>query len=322
MDSPRKAFNFFFGNPAQGSPPSMLQIEPTSLCPLSCSYCIQHQGKRRGELHRPETPSGNISLETFVGILDAHPQAFYLQLAGQGEPLLHPRIDRLVTEARSRGVYVFTVTNGMLLSAPMQERLLDSGLDTLAVSVDMASREEMEKNRKGSDYATIEANIRSMIKKRNAGRYPTLIALSSVVFKKDLPRLKEYIRFYDSILRPDIISVSSLASSDPSREDYFHLYEKPLKDQMISSPLNIGHVNGVRALVISSSYSNFGPRKLCVQTGQVYYRFDGSTAYCCIRHKVDTDDPVREMRHAARLMARGETPPGCRACHYLPERFR
>src|ERR1035437_1731555 len=85
----------------------MLQIEVPSRCNFRCSYCIVHNGTES------ETP-GDMSLDMFRHVLDRFPRSYYLQLHGQGEPLLHPHLEEMITFAEQQSRFSFIVSNGSL----------------------------------------------------------------------------------------------------------------------------------------------------------------------------------------------------------------
>ena len=107
-----------------------LYIEPTTVCNLDCRMCMHESW---------DEPVGNMSRETFSRIMDGLrelPQKPLLFFGGYGEPLLHPDIMTMISEAKAAGAAVEMITNGTLLSNETCGRLIDIGLDRLWISVD------------------------------------------------------------------------------------------------------------------------------------------------------------------------------------------
>ena len=81
-------------------------IEITSACNLACSFCPPT--KRQKEF---------ISVEDFAKKLDQiKPYTDYIYLHVKGEPLLHPKIDRLLDISHEKGFKVNITTNGTLIN--------------------------------------------------------------------------------------------------------------------------------------------------------------------------------------------------------------
>jgi radical SAM protein with 4Fe4S-binding SPASM domain len=73
-----------------------------------------------------------------------------LVFQGAGEPFLHPDLFKMVRKAKANGFEVVVLTNGTLLNRDKCERLLESGADTLKVSLWATSQSEFEQNYPGT----------------------------------------------------------------------------------------------------------------------------------------------------------------------------
>jgi MoaA/NifB/PqqE/SkfB family radical SAM enzyme len=71
----------------------------------------------------------------------------YLIVTG-GEPMLHPQLDEIVAHAHGRGISVLLVTNGSRLTERRCRELAAAGVSTLIISIDAATAEAHEGNRK------------------------------------------------------------------------------------------------------------------------------------------------------------------------------
>ncbi|MGM9940895.1 MAG: radical SAM/SPASM domain-containing protein [Bulleidia sp.] len=80
-------------------------IEITNRCNLSCAFCKKH-----GRNYR------DMSEAEFIRIVDqVKPYTDYLYFHVQGEPFLHPLLDRFLTIADEKQCHVQLVTNGSLI---------------------------------------------------------------------------------------------------------------------------------------------------------------------------------------------------------------
>lgn len=111
------------------SRPMYAQVVVTDDCNLTCDYCDEYT---------PGGPSVPLpELKTRIDKLDELGVLVYDLLGG--EPLMHPGLNELVahTKAKRGGSNVVTViTNGFFLAEGMIDRLNDSGLDFMQLSVD------------------------------------------------------------------------------------------------------------------------------------------------------------------------------------------
>jgi radical SAM protein with 4Fe4S-binding SPASM domain len=136
-----------------------MQIEPTTRCNLTCKFCPREGPPAEGE---------DLSFGAFKKIVDGNPRLMAILLQGLGEPLLNPDIEAMIYYGRSKGMFIGLCTNGMLLSADRIDRLVRSGLNYLAVSVD-GTGEIFEAMRGGAPFNLLMKHL-SEIKNRANGK--------------------------------------------------------------------------------------------------------------------------------------------------------
>jgi len=115
--------------------PSKLYVETTTRCNLRCAMCVK-------QAEGACIPEADMSMDVFRSLQPAFPHIDALILNGIGEPLLTPGfIDmiRLARQSMRADASIRFQTNGMLLSPDMASALVDAGLDTVCLSVDMVS---------------------------------------------------------------------------------------------------------------------------------------------------------------------------------------
>lgn len=151
--------------------PVFANFEITTRCNLSCEYCA------RKHLKMEERDMPAAVFEEILGIL---PHAYRITLVGLGEPLMHPRPDEIISSAKKAGRKVSLVTNAMLLDAETSGRLIDSGLDTLVVSIDTVDQELSSALRRGSDMQKIISNIENFGKMNCRERKIPVVVFSAV----------------------------------------------------------------------------------------------------------------------------------------------
>ena len=106
--------------------PIWAQLNITWRCNLDCSYCTEYDNSK-----------GDVPYAELVRRIDKCHElgVLHTDLIG-GEPLLHPDLLRLFQRIKAHGMTSGMTTNGFLLTADKLDRLLDSGLGRLQISVD------------------------------------------------------------------------------------------------------------------------------------------------------------------------------------------
>ncbi len=172
----RRALDAFFRDVRESTDQIRLTVLTTLQCNFACDYCIQGD---HGDYNRHAT---RMSLETAArvaewteGRLDAvRPGSFALTFFG-GEPLLNLPVvydlaERLWTACQARGVSMFinVITNGLLLSEEVVDRLAPYGLNGVKITLDgdRETHNRMRPLRGGQGtFDRIVANIRRVAHK-------------------------------------------------------------------------------------------------------------------------------------------------------------
>lgn len=108
--------------------PLCLIVVPTFRCPLRCQHCDLWT------LQSPELPPA-LWRRRLSELARVVPRPFLVGLSG-GEPLLYPGIFSVLEGCAEEGLLTALATSTQPLSAPRDQRLLDSGLNSLVVSLD------------------------------------------------------------------------------------------------------------------------------------------------------------------------------------------
>lgn len=113
---------------------SIKNVELSSLCNMSCSYCLSPQINN----HRD---TGLMSLDIFRKVIDKVEEFYYagtqgeLWLHGTGESLLNRDLPCMVAELTSRvPIDVYLSTNGLLIDDDIVTKLKDAGISRIDVS--------------------------------------------------------------------------------------------------------------------------------------------------------------------------------------------
>ena len=134
-----------------------------------------------------------MDFRLFENIIDSFsPTLFYLNLYFQGEPFLHPSFTDMVKYAKSKGIIVATSTNGHYLDSENAKKTIESGLDTLIVSLDGADETTYQQYRNGGKFIEVISGIKEIVKQKViAGSNKPRIILQSLMLKSNSEQFKE-----------------------------------------------------------------------------------------------------------------------------------
>ena len=188
----------------------LLQIEPTTRCNYTCGFCVGRHFDQN-----------DLSLETFRQTLALMPDLERLELHGEGEPLMHPDFFEMARLARERGIRLSTITNGSLFSADRIDQILDSGLDTLFVSIESPREDEFREIR-GGVLSKVTDGIRALLEARRArGLTRPTVGFSVTVLKRTQTLMPEIARLYASLGMDGGISAHML-NTMPTYTGYYN----------------------------------------------------------------------------------------------------
>ena len=266
-------------------PPRSAQIEITNRCNLACRTCTR--------LKLPHV--GDMPYEEFVRILGALPGVRRLWLSGQGEPLLHRDLPRMVRACADRGIDETIVhTSGMLLEGEIAERLLESGLGELRVSIDGGSAEEMEYLRDGASMERVLSNTRrfagrgtvrtsfyTVLNRRNHVSAPLLPALAAETGVRTL-HMVETVPFRDESNEREIYD---------RREYQFTALPKEVQRRTLREIRAAARRHGIDVRIDLRWF-----RRRCFEPFQkIYVDFRGNVTPCCrIHHEVFVGNLLEE----------------------------
>ncbi len=196
---------------AQQAPffPPVVYIEPTNACNCNCVICPRRNMTRE---------VGFMSMDLFRKIVDEISALgpSEIRLFNFGEPLLHPRLCKMVDYCREKGLPANFQTNGLLLTERYIRNLLATGLDYIGVSVNGLNAQEYETIRPGYSFDTIRANLQRLRRMATEAGRPLHIHINAQILKEDkegrMPEIRDYVKSWDGVA--DSLSVSGLSVFD------------------------------------------------------------------------------------------------------------
>lgn len=133
--------------------PIKLDIENVSRCNFHCTMCQVSAWPR---FKRAE----DMTFEDFKLLIDQQYGLVEIKLQGMGEPTLgRETFYRMIRYARSKHIWVRTVTNASLLHVNDNYRkIIDAGTNEVQISIDGATKSTFEKIRRGSNFELVVKN--------------------------------------------------------------------------------------------------------------------------------------------------------------------
>lgn len=168
------------------SRPLVLQIELTNRCNLRCPACPRHS---------PGAPidTGHMDFSLLDRIEDDMRHAFFVSIAGFGEPMLHPRFFELLERVAAAGAIPSIITNATLLDEAAARRLVAAGPAIFMPSIDAGTPALYEELREGARFERVRAGLLALRReKERAGTGFPMVHFAAVLSRKnehDMERL-------------------------------------------------------------------------------------------------------------------------------------
>ena len=138
--------------------PPYLKIEPTPLCQMACPGCAHgdRELKRQLSVRREQ-----LRVDEFAKIIDPiYRTTLGVSLSLRGEPLLGKDLLPIIEYAHFRNLAVSFPSNlSLKLSHQKIARLVESGVDSIYISLDGASKDTYSKYRLGGDFDLVLRNV-------------------------------------------------------------------------------------------------------------------------------------------------------------------
>ena len=164
--------------------PLHVEIGPTNRCQHHCSFCsvdwITH---------------GVVRINTEVLVKAIHSMAGVgvrsIYFAGEGEPLLHPGMEKFVQAAAERGIKTSMATNGGLLNERRLKELLPY-FSWIRFSIDAATAESHQSIHKSKDFDRVIRNIRAATKFKKDNNLSVELGAQFIVLEENLNELEMF----------------------------------------------------------------------------------------------------------------------------------
>lgn len=207
--------------------PLHVEIGPTNRCQHHCSFCsvdwITH---------------GKVLIDTDVLVRAIHSMADIgvrsIYFAGEGEPLLHPGMEKFVQAAHERGIRTSLSTNGSLLTESRLDTVFRH-LSWIRFSVDAGFAETHETIHKTQDFYRVIDNIHRACEFKKEHDLEIDVGAQFIVLEENLDELE---RFADLMKEIGVDNIQykphhnhPKSSSNPT---LYRLTDESLRERLLS----------------------------------------------------------------------------------------
>lgn len=170
-----------FGGRLNADFPSQILMDITEVCNLACTHC-PHPDFVKSEHYagRYLDPALN---EKMIEEVRQHGKGRtqYIRYASNGEPLVHPNgYDMIQSAVDHSGVYVTLTTNGKIMNEKRTQRLLESGVHLIDISIDAFKPETYAKIRVKGNLAVTQENVLRLLRWVRESKAKTKVVVSFV----------------------------------------------------------------------------------------------------------------------------------------------
>ena len=168
------------------SNPYLLIIDPCNFCNLRCPLCPTGLN----DLGRPQSM---LSLAHFKKYFDPLAEnLFEAYMHNWGESMLNKEVFSMIRHAQDSNVGTNLSSNFVRVTSDDMDRLLDSGLEYLVISLDGTSPDTYSQYRINGDYDKVIENLTTFIQRRNARKQKTpVIEWQFIVMKQNEHQIAE-----------------------------------------------------------------------------------------------------------------------------------
>jgi MoaA/NifB/PqqE/SkfB family radical SAM enzyme len=256
--------------------PVWLELDITARCNLHCRHCLSINPSRPPEPRFPD-----MSMDTFLQILDRFPRAIAVGLGG-GEPFLNPHLFEMIRVAGERCMKVHISTNGTMLSRHI-DALLSAPVQLLNVSLYGTDAESFAQltGAKGALFDDILAAVAELADRRAGGGYPRILRTSFICTTENLSRAHDLIRLSEE-LGVDGVKLRNLYPHDtPGYDEAQCLRENDPRARDFIATLRL-QSHRIPVFPPRLYQSNYSPRRCLFPFQKLNIGGDGSIGPCCV----------------------------------------
>ena len=172
-------------------------VDLTEVCNLACKHCPHPIFKQSSFYNRKMLDDQlNMKMVSEVANFGAN-ITNYIRYTGNGEPLVHPKSYDMIQYAVDNSLTKVTLTtNGTLLNSKRINKLIETGLHLIDVSIDAYNNDTYKKIRVNGDLDITRRNVLEFIKIARSNNNKTKVVVSFVEQKENSHEINEFHKFF------------------------------------------------------------------------------------------------------------------------------
>lgn len=176
--------------------PLYISLETQRRCNLRCTFCSFSNGEENTPGYYEDTLEDKLYEKIIEEISKNYCPSMGFNVLN--EPLLDKTITKKIYQAHKAGVIDSRInTNGTPLTSKISQKLIDSGLIRLSVSLDAFKKDTYEKNRINSNYDKVIRNINNFleIREKNNSKFP-ILKVTFVKIKDNIEEAEQFQKYW------------------------------------------------------------------------------------------------------------------------------
>lgn len=178
--------------------PSQIIVDLTEFCNYACTHCPHANLENLGVFHGAKLDFELI--QKMVQEVKEYGKGCTQQIryTAEGEPMLHTKIFEILKyTVDNADTFVSLTTNGSLLTDSNVEKLLDTGLSMIDISLDAYSKEVYEKVRVGGDFDKVRNGVLQLLKRKKERDSKIRVVVSFVKQPLNETEVKSFKDFWE-----------------------------------------------------------------------------------------------------------------------------
>jgi MoaA/NifB/PqqE/SkfB family radical SAM enzyme len=190
---PSSEGEYDFGGRLTADFPSQIIMDISEVCNLACTHC-PHPDFAKSEHYdgRHLDPALN---EKMIEEVRKHGQGKtqYIRYTSNGEPLVHPHGYEMIQSAVDySGVYVTMTTNGKIMNEKRTQKLLESGVHLIDISIDAFKPETYAKIRVKGNLDVTRGNVLRLLEWVRESKSKTKVVVSFVEQPQNTDEVQDF----------------------------------------------------------------------------------------------------------------------------------
>ena len=158
--------------------PLHVEVGPTNRCNHHCSFCSVEWITHGKILIDPD-----VLVKAIHSMADIGVRSIYF--AGEGEPMLHPKMDRFVQAAHERGIKTSMSTNGSLLNSKKLDSVFKY-FSWVRFSIDAATAKTHQAIHQNKDFDRVMKHMRQAVAFKKENNLKVQIGAQFIVMEENL----------------------------------------------------------------------------------------------------------------------------------------